>query len=61
MADPKFLVKQDKTGGWRWTLKATNGEPLGRSEEPFSSKASCLKSIEAVAKAAENAVVVVEE
>lgn len=60
MAEPKFIIKQDKSQGWRWTLKATNGESLGRSEEPFTSKASCIKSVESVVRAAPTAVIEVE-
>ncbi len=60
MAKAKFIIKQDKAKGWRWTLKATNGEPLGRSEEPFSSRQSCERSVNAVAKAAPDAEIVVE-
>lgn len=48
----KFEVYQDKTGNYRWRLKASNGEPLAISEEGFSSKRSCLNSIESVRKAA---------
>lgn len=51
----KFEVYQDKSGNYRWRLKATNGEPLAVSEEGFSSKASCKNSIESVRKAAVDA------
>ncbi|HEX8226844.1 MAG TPA: YegP family protein [Candidatus Saccharimonadales bacterium] len=61
MADPKFIIRQDKAENWRWTLKASNGETLGRSEEPFSTKTSCIRSVEAVVRAAEIAVIEVEK
>lgn len=57
----KFEVYQDKSGDYRWRLKAANGEPLAVSEEGFSSKRSCINSIESVRKAAAAADVFEEE
>ena len=51
----KFQVYEDKSGEHRWRLLATNGEPLAVAEEGFSSKSSCMNSIESVRRAAAEA------
>jgi uncharacterized protein YegP (UPF0339 family) len=35
----KFEVYADKSGKYRWRLKATNGQTVASSGEPFASKA----------------------
>ena len=52
----KFVVKTVKTG-FVFTLKASNGEPIGVSEV-YSSEAACLNGIESVKKNADSEVVV---
>lgn len=55
----KFLVYVDKKGEYRFTLKASNGEPIGLSEG-YSSKAACLNGVEAVRKHSAKAEIVNE-
>ena len=43
----KFEVYQDKAGGFRFRLKAANGEIIASSES-YKSKASALKGVESV-------------
>ncbi|WP_066298126.1 YegP family protein [Arthrobacter luteolus] len=44
----KFEVYQDKAGGFRFRLKAGNGEVIASSSESYKSKASALKGVESV-------------
>ncbi len=46
---PKFEVYEDKSGEFRFRLKARNGEPILASEG-YKAKASCLNGIESVRK-----------
>ena len=57
MATGKFEVYTDKTGQFRFGLKAANGEIIAVSEA-YSSKASCMNGIESVKKNAPTAAVV---
>ena len=57
---PKFEMYQDKSGEYRFRLKARNGEIIAVSEG-YTAKASCLNGIESVRKNAVDAEVVVEE
>ncbi|HPD74793.1 MAG TPA: YegP family protein [Methanoregulaceae archaeon] len=57
MATGKFEVYTDKTGQFRFRLKAANGEIIAVSEA-YSSKASCMNGIESVKKNAPTAAVV---
>ncbi|MCB5292353.1 hypothetical protein BJQ90_01788 [Arthrobacter sp. SO3] len=43
----KFEVYKDKAGGFRFRLKAGNGEPIATSES-YKTKASALNGIESV-------------
>ncbi|WP_433122527.1 YegP family protein [Arthrobacter koreensis] len=43
----KFEVYQDKAGGFRFRLKAGNGEVIASSES-YKSKTSALKGVESV-------------
>ena len=56
---PKFEVYEDKSGKFRFRLKARNGEIVLPSQ-PFADKAACLAAIEAVKKDAPEAEVVKE-
>lgn len=46
---PKFEVYADKGGGYRFRLKATNGEIIAASES-YEEKKSCLAGIASVRK-----------
>lgn len=54
---PKFEVYADKSGEFRFRLKATNGEVIATSEG-YASKASCMNGIESVKKNAPEAEIV---
>lgn len=43
----KFEVYKDKSGGYRFRLKAGNGETIASSES-YKTKASALKGVESV-------------
>ena len=47
MAHPKFVVRKGRTGKFRFNLVGTNGKVIATSE-PYNSRASALKGIEAV-------------
>jgi uncharacterized protein YegP (UPF0339 family) len=47
MAKAKFVVRKGSTGKFRFNLMGTNGKVIATSE-PYNSKASALKGIEAV-------------
>ncbi len=55
----KFEVYQDKSGKFRFRLKAGNGEIIAASEA-YESKSGCLKGIDSVKKNAPKAKVVEE-
>ena len=57
---PKFELYQDKSGGYRFRLKATNGEIIGVSES-YTTLASCKNGVESVKKNAPDAEVVEAE
>jgi uncharacterized protein YegP (UPF0339 family) len=57
MATGKFEVWTDKSGEYRFKLKAPNGEVIATSEG-YSSKKSCMSGIESVKKNAPNATIV---
>lgn len=56
---PKFEVYTDKSGEYRFRLKARNGEIIATSEG-YKAKPSCLNGIESVKKNAPDAEVVEE-
>lgn len=60
LANPKFELYQDKSGEFRFRLKARNGENIGRSEG-YKAKASAKKGIASIGKNAPDAPVVVVE
>ena len=45
----KFVIKKDKSGQYRFNLKAGNGEIIATSES-YTSKAGCKNGIESVKK-----------
>ena len=51
---PKFELYEDKSGEYRFRLKATNGEIIGTSEG-YAAKASCQNGIASVQKNAADA------
>ena len=57
---PKFEMYQDKTGEFRFRLKATNGQVIAVSEG-YKAKASCENGIASVKKNAVDAPIVKEE
>jgi uncharacterized protein YegP (UPF0339 family) len=54
--NPKFELYQDKAGEFRFRLKASNGENIGRSEG-YTAKASAKNGIESVRKNADSEIV----
>ena len=60
VTNPKFEVYTDKSGEFRFRLKARNGEIIATSEG-YKAKASCLNGIESVRKNAPDAPIVVAE
>ena len=57
---PKFELYKDKAGEFRFRLKASNGEIIGKSEG-YKAKASAKKGIASIAKNAPDAPIVVIE
>ncbi len=57
MVNGKFEVYTDKSGEYRFKLKAPNGEVIAMSEG-YSSRKSCMNGIESVKKNASNATIV---
>lgn len=49
LTNPKFELYLDKTGAYRFRLKARNGEIIAVSEI-YTARAGCLKGIESVRK-----------
>jgi len=56
---PKFEIYEDKSGHFRFRLKATNGEII-LSSEPYSSKTSAKNGCESVRRNADSEVALVE-
>jgi len=53
----KFEVYQSKSGGYRWRLKASNGEIVAQGEE-YATKDGARNGCDAVRRAANDADVV---
>ena len=51
----KFELYKDKSGEFRFRLKAGNGEVIATSSEGYSSKAAALNGIESIQKNAAEA------
>ena len=49
LTHPKFELYEDRGGGFRFRLKARNGEIIGVSES-YTAKINCLHGIESVKK-----------
>ncbi len=43
-----FEIYEDKSGHWRWRLRASNGELLAIPEQGFSSKSGVVRGLDAV-------------
>jgi len=43
-----FKIYKDKSGEWRWTFKAKNGEPIAVSSEGYSYLTDCEHSVDLV-------------
>ncbi len=54
LSNPKFEVYEDKSGDFRFRLKARNGAIIAASE-PYTSKAACFGGIDSVRKNAAGA------
>lgn len=59
LTNPKFELYQDRTGAYRFRLKARNGEIIAVSES-YTAKAGCLNGIESVKKNAAEAEILEE-
>ena len=57
---PKFEVYADKSGDFRFRLKAANGQIIGTGQG-YASKAGCMKGIESIRKNSVDAKIVEEE
>lgn len=51
----KFELYEDKSGGFRFRLKAGNGEIIATSSESYRTKSSALNGIESIKKNAADA------
>ena len=58
MAEPVFETYKDKTGQYRFRLKAANGEIIAAGEA-YSSKEACLNGIKSIKKNAPKAKIVI--
>lgn len=56
VVNPKFEIKLDKAGEFRFNLKAGNGEII-LSSEGYKQKSGCMNGIESVKKNADSPVV----
>jgi len=54
VTNPKFEMYLDKSGAWRFRLKARNGEIIAVSDS-YTARAGCLNGIESVKKNAADA------
>lgn len=59
LTNPKFELYQDKSGAYRFRLKARNGEIIAVSE-CYNAKAGCLNGIDSVRRNAAEAAVLEE-
>ncbi len=50
MPEPVFDVYKDKSGGYRWRLKAANGQVIATGGEAYKEKKSCEDGIASVKK-----------
>ena len=59
-ARAKFEVYKDKSGGYRWRLRATNTQILAVAAQGYSDRRSCVSAIESVKRDVADAPVVDE-
>lgn len=59
LTNPKYEIYQDKTGQFRFRLKARNGQIIAVSED-YAAKAGCLDGIQSVAENAPRAEIMEE-
>ena len=50
-----FEVYKDRSGGFRWRLRASNGQIIASSGQGYAAKKSCLDGIESVRRNAATA------
>jgi len=50
----KVTIYQDSQSQWRWNDKAKNGKRIAESDEGYVRPDSCIKGLEATAKALGN-------
>lgn len=48
---PQFVVYEDRAGEWRWTLEASNAEPIADSAEGYKQRAEVGRAIARVRRA----------
>ena len=53
-----FEIYPDRSGEYRWRLLARNGEKMGVSEEGFTTRRSCQRSVERIREEAGSAEIV---
>jgi hypothetical protein len=53
----KFQVYKDKSGEWRWRLRADNNEPVADSNEGYKAKADCRAAVDLVKRLAPTAAI----
>lgn len=49
-----YEIYQDKSGHWRWRLRASNGQLVASGGEGFASKANVIRALESVRKNAQS-------
>lgn len=60
-ASGTFEVFEDRAGGWRWRLVASNGEIIADSGESYRTKQGVKRGIESVKRTAPGAEVTVTD
>ena len=49
-----YEIYQDKSGEWRWRLRASNGQLVATGGEGFASKSNVIRALESVRKNAQS-------
>jgi uncharacterized protein YegP (UPF0339 family) len=57
----KFYIYKDKSGAWRWYLKARNGRIVADSGEGYVNYQDCVDGIELVASSKDAPIVKLNE
>ena len=55
-SNPRFEIYTDRSGSYRFRLRARNGKLIGASE-PYTSKAGCLGGVESIKNCAPEATI----